>query len=279
MWGRIEGSRNQSDPARSTAQAHRDTDLWKLQTGFDFVVRQDDDLLVGGVTVSYGAASSEIGSPYGRGKIDVTGTGIGATVTWYGSNGFYVDGQAQAVFFDSDITSTTVGRKEVSGNGGNGLALSGETGWRYQFRNGFSLTPQMQLVWSRVDFDSFTDPFGAQVSLRDGDSLRGRLGLSLDHETSWTASDGTKSKSHLYAIANLYNNFLNGPKTYVSNVVFQTRDERLWVGVGIGGTYDWNGGRYALYGNATLAGATTIRLPEHSASRDMVRNEIMRDRG
>jgi len=257
MWGRIEGTRTASDPARSTSYAHRDIDLWKLQTGFDFGLHQsaDGSQLIGGVNVSYGKALADIASPYGRGKIDATGTGIAATLTWYSSGGFYVDGQAQVTWFDSDITSTTEGRKDVRGNNGHGYVLSAETGNRYQLGNGFFLTPQVQLVYSRVDFDSFTDPFGARVSLNDGDSLRGRFGVSLDHEAGWVASDGTKSRSHLYAIANLYNEFLDGSKVYVDDVRFATRDERLWAGIGIGGTYEWANGAYAFYGNANIAGS------------------------
>lgn len=257
MWGRIEGIRSASDPARSTAQAHRDTDLWKLQTGFDFALRQgaDGSQLIGGVSVSHATALSEIASPYGRGKVDATGTGIGATLIWYSANGFYVDGQAQVMWFDTDITSTTEGRKDAKGNNGHGYALSAETGNRYRLGNGFSLTPQVQLVYSRVDFDSFTDPFGARVSLQDGDSLRGRLGVSLDHETAWISGDGSRSRSHVYGIANLYNEFLDGTKVNVSGVRFATRDGRLWAGIGIGGTYEWSNGAYAFYGNANVAGS------------------------
>ncbi len=41
------------------------------------------------------------------------------------------------------------------------------------------------MVYSAMDFDSFTDPFGANVSLGSGDSLKGRLGLALDKEEAW----------------------------------------------------------------------------------------------
>jgi len=256
-WGRIEGTHTASDPARSKSHAHRDTDLWKLQTGFDFGLHQgvDGSQLIGGVNISYGTALADIASRYGRGKIDATGAGIGATLTWYGANGFYVDGQAQVMWFSSDITSTTEGRKDVKGNDGQGYVLSAETDNRYELGNGFSLTPQVQLVYAKVDFDSFTDPFGARVSLNDGDSLRGRFGVSLDHEAQWVASDGTKSRSHLYGIANLYNEFLDGTRVEVSTVRFATRDERLWAGIGIGGTYEWGNGVYAVYGNANIAGS------------------------
>ncbi len=258
MWGRVEGSHTASAPARSTSGAKRDIDLWKLQTGFDFALHegQDGSLLIGGVNVSYGIANAEMRSSLGRGKIDSTGYGIGATLTWYGANRFYIDGQAQAMWFESDLTSTTEGRDLIYGNNGYGYAFSAETGKRYLFGNGFSVTPQVQLVYSEVDFESFNDPFDTRVSLRDGDSLRVRPGVSLDHEAAWVDESGKRSRSHIYGNTNLYNEFLDGSKVDVSGVSFSTRDERLWAGVGAGGTYEWNNGRYSLYGNVNVASST-----------------------
>lgn len=258
VWGRVEGGHTASDPARSASAASRDIDLWKLQTGLDLALYQgkDGSQLIGGVNFSYGAANAEMRSSFGRGKIDTTGYGVGATMTWYAANSFYVDAQAQAMWFDSDLTSKTEGRKLVSGNNGHGYAFSAETGKRYRFGKGFSATPQAQLVYSQVDFDSFNDPFNTRVSLRYGDSLRARYGVSLDHEAAWVAKDGTHSRSHIYGNANLYNEFLNGSKVDVSGVGFSTRDDRLWAGVGAGGTYEWSDGRYALYGNVNVASST-----------------------
>ena len=265
-WGRIQGSTSSMTPSQSTTGSSRDVDLWKLQTGIDVVAnrRADGSMLVACVILSYGNASADIRSPYGRGKIDTTGTGVGASITWYSASGFYVDGQLQAMWFDSDISSRTIGRREVKGNDGNGVAISVETGYRYPIGNGLSLTPQAQLVRSRVDFDSFTDPFGAKVRLDDGDSLVGRLGLSLDYEPESGAGQGGAGQTHVYAIANLYNEFMNGANVNVGGVAFRSRDERLWAELGVGGTYQWNKGRYGLYGNLSLAGATNNMSDNYS---------------
>ena len=263
-WARIQGATSAVSPAQSATRSNRDVDLWKLQTGIDFIANRQPDgsLLVAGVNLSHGNASADIHSPYGRGKIDATGTGLGASLTWYGAGGFYVDGQAQVMWFDSDITSRTIGRREVKGNNGNGFAFSVEAGYRYPLGNGFSLTPQAQLVRSRVDFDSFTDAYGARVRLDDGDSLSGRLGISLDYEPE--PSIPAAGRTHVYAIANLYNEFMNGTNVKVENVGFRSRDERLWAEVGVGGTHEWNKGRYSVYGNVTLAGATNNMSDNHS---------------
>lgn len=170
MWGRVEGSRMTFDPARSTTGSHRDVDLWRPQTGLDFALHEggDGSLLMGGVNISYGTANAEMGSPVGRGKIDATGYGFGTSLTWYGAGGFYVDGQAQVMLFDSDLTSTTEGRRLTDGNSGHGLAFSVETGKHYGLGRGLFVTPQVQLVYAKVDFDSFTDPFRTRVSLKEG---------------------------------------------------------------------------------------------------------------
>jgi len=265
-WGRIQGSTSSMTPSQSATKSSRDVDLWKLQTGIDVVAnrRADGSMLVAGVNLAHGSASADIRSPYGRGKIDSTGTGVGASLTWYGASGFYVDGQLQAMWFDSDISSRTIGRREVNGNNGSGVSVSVETGYRYPIANGWSLTPQAQLVRSRVDFDSFTDPFGAKVRLDDGDSLSGRLGVSLDYEPGSGVAAGAAGQTHVYVVANLYNEFMNGTNVNVGGVAFRSRDERLWAELGVGGTYQWNKGRYGVYGNLSLAGATNNMSDNHS---------------
>ncbi|BFI60951.1 autotransporter adhesin YapV [Yersinia pseudotuberculosis] len=257
-WGRIEGSHQVTDPARSTSGSQREIDVWKLQTGIDVPLYQSQDgsLLTGGVNFTYGKAKADIHSFFGDGRINSAGYGLGTSLTWYGNNGVYVDGQLQTMWFDSDLSSRTAGHAVASGNNGRGYTSAIEAGKGYALGNGLSLTPQMQVTYSRVDFDTFRDPFDSEVSLQEGDSLRGRLGVSLNKETTWSAKDGTTRRSHIYSHLDLHNEFLNGSKVQVSGVEFATRDKRQSVGLGAGGTYEWQNGRYAVYGNVNLLGAT-----------------------
>ncbi|CNF23177.1 outer membrane autotransporter [Yersinia similis] len=257
-WGRIEGSHQVTDPARSTSGSQREIDVWKLQTGIDVPLYQSQggSLLTGGVNFTYGKAKADIHSFFGDGRINSAGYGLGTSLTWYGNNGVYVDGQLQTMWFDSDLSSRTAGHAVASGNNGRGYTSAIEAGKGYALGNGLSLTPQMQVTYSRVDFDTFRDPFDSEVSLQEGDSLRGRLGVSLNKETTWSAKDGTTRRSHIYSHLDLHNEFLNGSKVQVSGGEFATRDERQSVGLGAGGTYEWQNGRYAVYGNVNLLGAT-----------------------
>ena len=110
VWGRIEAAHSEFSPARTTSAADYDATTWKLQAGVDGLLDESEaGLLIGGVTVHYGTVSSDVSSIFGTGSIDATGYGFGGTLTWYGNSGFYVDAQAAATWYDTDLASTTFG--------------------------------------------------------------------------------------------------------------------------------------------------------------------------
>lgn len=248
IWGRIEGAHGHMEPQRSTTETGYDYDLWKLQAGVDAMLAETDSgKLIGGINVHYGHASSDTFSVNGDGSISSDGYGVGATLTWYGENGFYVDGQGQYTWYDSDLSADNVGSL-VEGNDATGYALSIEAGKRLQVDEDWTVTPQAQLVYSSVDFDSFTGPNSETVSLEDGESLRARAGISADRQRSWKADDDTIRRSHLYAIANVHYEFLDGTKVSVSGTNLEN-ELGDWTGeLGIGGTCNWNDDKYSIYG-------------------------------
>ncbi|WP_411505476.1 autotransporter outer membrane beta-barrel domain-containing protein [Brucella anthropi] len=253
VWGRVEGAHNRLDVRRTTTGTSHETDIWKLQAGIDGQFYESEaGGLIGSITGHYGKASADVTSVYGAGTIDTDAYGVGGTLTWYGDNGFYVDGQGQATWFDSDLFSDIAAQGLANGNKGFGYAFSLETGKRTAIAPGWTLTPQAQLVYSSVDFDSFNDGFDARIRLRSGDSLIGRLGLSADSEERWQGRDGLASRASVYGIANLYYDFLNGTKVNLAGLDFVNDNDPLWGGIGLGGTYDWAAGRYALYGETLL---------------------------
>jgi len=256
VWGRIEGSHSRFRPDVTTSSTNYDVDVYKMQAGIDGLFHEGEKgRLLGGFNVLYAHGKADVSSFFGDGEISTDGYGVGGTLTWYGNNGFYLDAQAQAVWYQSDLTSlaTDITRPGLAnGNDGFGYALSLEAGKRYELSEGWSLTPQAQLVWSVVDFDSFNDPYGARVSLDSGDSLQGRLGISVEKQASWTDADGQIARSHIYGIANLYNEFLDGSRVNVAGVAFDSRNDRLWGGVGLGGSYNWANDKYSVYGEGSV---------------------------
>ncbi|MDF0519244.1 autotransporter outer membrane beta-barrel domain-containing protein [Bradyrhizobium yuanmingense] len=249
FWGRIEGGQSALRPSNTTGSTY-DSDEMKAQAGLDGVALDNGrGRLIVGLTAQYGLTTAFVTSAFGNGRIRAQGTGVGATATWYGHDGFYVDGQAQTMFYRSDLSSALVGSM-THGNEGFGYAFSLEGGKRIAIGNGFWLAPQAQLAYSKVGFDAFTDRFGALVSLGNADSLLGRLGLSLNHQRTW--NDGTGIvRSDLYAIGNLHYEFLGGTRIDVAGTGFASGHDRLWGSIGGGGTYSWANGRYAVFGEIT----------------------------
>ncbi|MBZ9767076.1 autotransporter-associated beta strand repeat-containing protein [Mesorhizobium sp. CA6] len=250
IWARIDAAHGKFEPKTSTTGTDYDVTTWKLNAGVDGLLHESEaGILLGGITVHYGTVSSDVSSSFGTGSISATGYGVGGTLTWLGNSGFYVDSQAQATWYDSDINSAVLG-KLADGNKGFGYALSIESGQKIALRSNWSLTPQAQLSYSAVDFDKFTDPFGTIVSPGSGDSLIGRLGISADYEDQWADSAGQVRRAHVYGIANLYYDFLDGTDIDVSGVKLSSQNQKVWGGVGLGGSLDFGDGKYSVYGEA-----------------------------
>ncbi|PWJ90398.1 outer membrane autotransporter protein [Mesorhizobium loti] len=251
LWGRIEGTSGSYDPESSTTATTYDTSTWRLQTGADMLLSDSAaGQLIGGIAFQYGTVSADVSSVFGSGSIDSTGTGISGSLTWYGAEGFYLDGQAQVIWYDSNLDSATAGQRLVDGNNGVGYALGVEAGKRIMLDPSWSLTPQAQLAWSSVDFDAFTDAFGARVALDSSDNLLGRLGLSLDHQSQWQDQTGRTGHTNVYTIANLYYDFEDGSSVDLAGSSLSSRNEQLWGGLGIGGTINWADDKFSVFGEA-----------------------------
>ncbi len=253
VWGRIEGSHSAIKPNVSTSGSKYDQDIFRLQTGVDARLADNaDGQLIGGLSVRYGRGSTSLHSVHGDGSIRTEGVGLDGTLTWYGDNGFYADAQGQASWYSSDLKSRTAGINLDKGNDGFGYAFSLEAGKRLNLDKRWSLTPQAQLAYSNVDFDRFTDPFGASVRLKQAESLEGRLGLALGYENAMYNGKRQPDRILVYGAVNLYQEFLDGTSIDVSGTRFDRRNDRTRGGLGVGGTYSWNDGKYSIYGEVNV---------------------------
>ncbi|BBD40466.1 adhesin [Aminobacter sp. Y103A] len=244
IWTRIEGAHGHVE-GDSSAGASYDSSRYLVQAGIDGLLTENGSgVLIGGINAQYGRVNAAIRSSLGNGTNSTDSYGGGATLTWYGSNGVYVDGQASVTRLSSKLAADTVG-KLVDDNQGLGYAFSIEAGRKVAVSGNLSVTPQAQLAYTSVDFDAFADPFGAKVSLDSGDSLKGRIGVALNYDAGSSASG-----SHVYGIANLTYEFLDGTAVDVAGTKVAFEPDSFGVELGLGGTYRWAGGKYALYGEA-----------------------------
>lgn len=247
IWTRIEGAAGHYEASDSSTAASYDSTLFLAQIGLERPIFADaGGSLVAGLTAQYSTNSADVTSSFGDGRNATESLGIGASLTWRGTEGGYADLQAQFASFSTDLDA--IGYSLVEDNAGSGFAVSLEVGHEVQLDEAWSITPQAQLSYASVSFDSFTDAFGSEISLESGDSLVGRLGLAVDYRTDWQDGDGLKASSALYGIGNLTYEFLDGAAVVVSGTGLNYAGQKFGAELGLGGTIEWADGAQSLHG-------------------------------
>ncbi|MGU3577002.1 autotransporter outer membrane beta-barrel domain-containing protein [Brucellaceae bacterium C25G] len=255
VWSRIEAFSLKEIPEYSTSSTSNQSDGWKILLGLDGQIHENESRTIIGGLVFHGVGGSVTSrSRHGYGKTDISGYGLGGTLTWYGYNGFYMDSQAQFTWYKNNLYSRDLKRNLVKDNHAIGYVLSGETGHRIKVSADWMMVPQAQLSYSSVDFNSFKTTFmsgHSYAKLDRADSLEVRIGLALDYQKRWTDEYGNKS-AHFYTVANYYRELLNGTTTDISGVKFSQQKARNRVGIGFGGNFHWDDDKSSIFGEVSL---------------------------
>ena len=110
VWARVEGGFQRLRPNVASDMTQDITT--SLRWGVDRRLYEGRaGQLIGGITGQYGDASSKISTSNEDGRTHTKGWGLGGTLTWQGNNGFYVDGQAQAMWYENTFRSSTASKK------------------------------------------------------------------------------------------------------------------------------------------------------------------------
>lgn len=144
------------------------TDLWadgNWHAGI-YVGQLDGDISVSGFARGvYG----------GVGRNDLRSRYLGAYATWYGANGFYADAVLQAG--DHRYTVQPQGNAFASGKGDSQTA-SIEIGQSLALGQGWTIEPQLQLIYQRVDLDDVSIS-GARVQQDSDNGWIARAGVRV----------------------------------------------------------------------------------------------------
>lgn len=264
VWMRVEGMKGYYEPDldsnKGSTSSYR-LRFSRVNVGVDMPIYENADgsRLLAGINGNMSRAWSDIDSIHGSGDITTTGYGLGATLTWYNHNGFYTDAQAWHNWFKSDIDSNTITTDldQVKGNHAKGYALSLEVGRIFDLNQHWSLTPQAQIAYSRVNFDSFTDIQNSIIiNEKDYVGLEGRLGLALNYEKSHLDSSGKMRRNKLYILGNIHQEFKGDSTVSISGVDYESKMNNTWMSVGVGGSHNWDNDRFSIYGELSLASST-----------------------
>lgn len=264
VWMRVEGMKGYYEPDldsnKGSTSSYR-LRFSRVNVGVDMPIYENADgsRLIAGINGNMSRAWSDIDSIHGSGDITTTGYGLGATLTWYNHNGFYTDAQAWHNWFKSDIDSNTITTDldQVKGNHAKGYALSLEVGRIFDLNQHWSLTPQAQIAYSRVNFDSFTDIQNSVIiNEKDYVGLEGRLGLALNYEKSHLDSSGKIRRNKLYILGNIHQEFKGDSTVSISGVDYESKMNNTWVSVGVGGSHNWDNDRFSIYGELSSASST-----------------------
>lgn len=207
-WVRSWGDFAEITPDTSTAGTRWEADSWGFEAGIGSVLGDHaGGRLVGGINLRYGVTNADLSNPAGTASLDTEGFGLAASLTWFGNDGFYVDGTAAVDFVSIDATSQ-----------GGGLLLDGhddvvysaslEVGQRFELQGGTTLVPQVQLSWGRMRDGTLTDSLGNVVSFADRETLTSRIGLTVEQDLSET----DLGAGAVFAFANVLND-LSGSRT------------------------------------------------------------------
>ena len=256
VWTRIIAGNRDIDSDATTTSTNSETRYKQIQIGLDAPLNTSNNhLFIAGINASYGQAKTDVNSRFGHGDIDSDSYNLGLTGTWYANNGIYADGQLQYSATKSKLDSKTLGEL-ADDMDGKGIGASIEIGRQIELgrqianepNNSFTFTPQAQLSYNRVDFDSFNGPNAEYVSLDDGEALTARLGLSLNHQAISIDHNDRITRHHIYGLANIVHEFDVETQVKVSGTHLRNKTDKTFGELGLGGSYNWNNDKYSIYG-------------------------------
>lgn len=207
----------------------------RLQFGYETRAETDGaGQWVFGLTGQIGSLSASSFNTGGSSRIKADAVGIGATATWYGTGGFYVDTQATVTRLSVDYAANGV--TIASGETTLAYGLSVEAGQRIALNAVESITPQIQLSWAHVSGQRFTDSQGTFVDVASHDRVIGRMGVTYERRNPRAAG----GPSAFYASANILHDFSAGSGAVISGTALDADFGDTWIDIGLGVTKTWD---------------------------------------
>ena len=261
IWGQIQGEQTTLKPNATSPGAEYDTQHSRVRFGFDMPapplkgVFETAPIL--GFNAWLGQSQTDITATDAEpGEVETDAFGFAASTTLQ-QNIFHFDGQLQYTAFSSDIS--VAGETRASNRGGDAISAAAEIGMRLPQMHGITLTPQIQLSWTSIDFDAFTDSEDTRIGLADGETTAARFGITATtpltaeglslfsprpiqgaREARGWVGDGAGAGTFLHASADLHLPLDGETSARIGDniTISDLEEESLSLGIGI--SHNWN---------------------------------------
>lgn len=183
-WGRVMGQDTEQS-WRGTVAPTFDGSLWGVQAGVDVFARESDDgqrdhvgLFVGRTRTDGDVRGFALGwNNLTVGTMELDDKHLGLYWTHVGAEGGYLDAVLMGSRYDGNADSSRGIGIDLEGDGAMASIEVGSP-WALRDEGRWTLEPQLQVIWQRIDFDDQTDPF-ADIAFDSDNSVIGRFGLRL----------------------------------------------------------------------------------------------------
>lgn len=223
-WARVDG-------AKLSGESGLDADFQTVQVGIDTIPTPGAARL--GVAFSYTNGNSD----FARGEADTDAFSLAAYGTWFAENGLFVDVIGRMSSFKHDLAVKN-GPEVIDAESDNlALSLSGELGWHLPVTNLFYVEPQVEVMLTFIDGDSFK--VNAANYVTDATtSLIGRAGLAAGFKC-------PNDKGDLYVRASAVHEFDGDASVTVNDLVTTSVDGKdTWIEYGFGANFNLTDATY-----------------------------------
>ncbi|WP_298934631.1 autotransporter outer membrane beta-barrel domain-containing protein [uncultured Ruegeria sp.] len=238
FWVEAEGERDSYD----VGEGEMTTNSGSLRYGANLPFGEvAGGQLFGGLEFGIGSLSSDVGTSLASANISADAYDATLSALWVADSRFYIDGQLRYGYFNGEIRPNCGDAADADGSG---YEVSVEVGKPFTLLNEWTLTPQMQVMYSDIDMDDVPDRVGGGRigSLVDGETLTARVGLRAERVFA--------NNSMLYGQVDFYHTFDNATSVvFGQNTVFTERGQNT-ASLSIGGDLALSD-RSWLYGEIT----------------------------
>jgi type V secretory pathway adhesin AidA len=183
-WGRVIGQDTEQSWHGTVAPTF-DGSLWGVQAGVDVFARESDagqrdhvGLFVGRTRTDGDVRGFALGwNNLTVGTMELDDKHLGLYWTHVGAEGGYLDAVLMASRYDGNADSSRGIGIDLEGDGAMASIEVGSP-WALRDEGRWTLEPQLQVIWQRIDFDNQTDPF-SEIAFDSDNSVIGRFGLRL----------------------------------------------------------------------------------------------------